>query len=35
MEYMDSNLYDFIRTNNDKLTTTERKNYVYQVLKSF
>ena len=35
MEYMDSNLYDFIRTNNDKLTTTERKNYVYQVLKAF
>lgn len=35
MEYMDSNLYDFIRTNNDKLTTAERKNYVYQVLKAF
>lgn len=35
MEYMDSNLYDFIRANNDKLTITKRKNYVYQVLKAF
>ena len=35
MEYMDSNLYDFIRSNNDKLTKTERKGYCYQVLKAF
>ena len=34
MEYMDSNLYDFIKKNNNKLTMVERKKYVYQVLKA-
>ena len=34
MEYMDSNLYDFIKKNNNRLTIVERKNYVYQVLKA-
>lgn len=35
MEYMDKNLYDFIKENNAKLTWNERKNYVYQILKAF
>lgn len=34
MEYMDSNLYDFIKKNNNRLTIVERKKYVYQVLKA-
>ncbi len=35
MEYMDFNLYNFIKQNNDKLTMTERKGYVYQIIKAF
>lgn len=35
MEYMDYNLYDFIRINNNKLNMTERKSYVFQILKAF
>ncbi len=35
MEYMDFNLYNFIKQNNDKLTITERKGYVYQIIKAF
>lgn len=35
MEYMDSNLYDFIKQNNDKLSIEERKGYGYQILKAF
>lgn len=35
MEYMDFNLYNFIKQNNDKLTITERKKYVYQIIKAF
>ncbi len=34
MEYMDFNLYNFIKQNNDKLTMTERKGYVYQIIKA-
>lgn len=35
MEYMDFNLYNFIKQNNDKLTIIERKGYVYQIIKAF
>lgn len=35
MEYMDFNLYNFIKQNNDKLTIKERKGYVYQIIKAF
>lgn len=35
MEYMDFNLYNFIKQNNDKITITERKKYVYQIIKAF
>ncbi len=35
MEYMDFNLYNFIKQNNDKLTMIERKGYVYQIIKAF
>ena len=35
MECMDSNLYNFIQKNNDKLTIEERKGYVFQIIKGF
>lgn len=35
MEYMDYNLYDYIRENNTKLTWSERKGYVNQIIKAF